>query len=107
MNVMLTSVIERRREIGILRAIGARQRDIRRQFLIEAIMLSLVGGILGIGLGIGASYLVCLINEWQFLISYSAIWLGVGVSSVVGIFFGFYPAYKAAKLDPITALRSY
>ncbi|MCK5877231.1 MAG: ABC transporter permease [Candidatus Marithrix sp.] len=106
MNVMLTSVMERRREIGILRAIGARQRDIRQQFLTEAIILSLIGGIFGIGLGIFASYLVCWFNEWQFLISNAAILLGVGVSSVVGIFFGFYPAYKAAKLNPITALRS-
>ncbi|MDM8568665.1 ABC transporter permease [Thiotrichales bacterium HSG1] len=106
MNVMLTSVMERRREIGILRAIGARQRDIRRQFLTEAIILSLTGGALGIGLGIFASYLVCWFNEWQFLISNFAILLGVGVSSIVGIFFGFYPAYKAAKLNPITALRS-
>lgn len=106
MNVMLTSVIERRREIGILRAIGARQRDIRRQFLTEAILLSLMGGTIGVGLGVLASYFVCWFNEWQFLISNQAILLGVGVSSMVGIFFGFYPAYKAAKLNPITALRS-
>ena len=106
MNVMLTSVMDRRREIGILRAIGARQRDIQWQFLVEAILLSLVGGVFGTGLGIAASYFVAWFNEWQFLISTFAILLGVGVSSAVGIFFGFYPAYKAAKLDPITALRS-
>jgi putative ABC transport system permease protein len=106
MNVMLTSVMDRRREIGILRAIGARQRDIQWQFLTEAILLSLVGGLFGTGLGIAASYFVAWFNEWQFLISSFAIVLGVGVSSAVGIFFGFYPAYKAAKLDPITALRS-
>jgi putative ABC transport system permease protein len=106
MNVMLTSIIERRQEIGILRAIGAKQRDIRRQFLTEALILSLVGGILGIGLGIGIAYLVAWFNEWQFILSKNAILLGVGVASGVGIFFGFYPAYKAAKLDPITALRS-
>ncbi|RKZ70912.1 MAG: macrolide export ATP-binding/permease MacB [Candidatus Parabeggiatoa sp. nov. 1] len=106
MNVMLTSVMERRREIGILRAIGARQRDIQWQFLAEAIILSLVGGAFGVGLGIGASYLVAWFNGWQFLISTLAILLGFGVSSGVGIFFGFFPAYKAAKLDPITALRS-
>jgi len=105
MNVMLTSVIERRREIGILRAIGARQRDIRWQFLTEAVILSLVGGVFGIALGIGASYIVAWFIEWQFIVSGMAIMLGVGVSLGVGTFFGFYPAYKAAKLDPITALR--
>ncbi len=106
MNVMLTSVMDRRREIGILRAIGARQRDIRRQFLTEAVILSLIGGVLGAGLGILSCYIVCSINEWTFFIPKLGIWLGVGVSSLVGIFFGFYPAHKAAKLDPITALRS-
>jgi putative ABC transport system permease protein len=106
MNVMLTSVMDRRREIGILRAIGARQRDIRRQFLTEAVILSLIGGMLGAGLGILSCYVVCSINKWTFFIPEMGIWLGVGVSSLVGIFFGFYPAHKAAKLDPITALRS-
>ncbi|MDU9050267.1 MAG: FtsX-like permease family protein [Candidatus Electrothrix sp. Rat3] len=106
MNVMLTSVMDRRREIGILRAIGARQRDIRRQFLTEAVILSLIGGVLGAGLGILSCYIVCSINEWTFFIPKMGLWLGLGVSSLVGIFFGFYPAHKAAKLDPITALRS-
>ena len=106
MNVMLTSVMDRRREIGILRAIGARQRDIRRQFLTEAVILSLIGGVLGAGLGILSCYIVCSVNKWTFFIPEMGIWLGVGVSSLVGIFFGFYPAHKAAKLDPITALRS-
>ncbi|MCI5219647.1 MAG: ABC transporter permease [Candidatus Electrothrix sp. LOE2] len=106
MNVMLTSVMDRRREIGILRAIGARQRDIRRQFLTEAVILSLIGGVLGAGLGILSCSVVCSINKWTFFIPEMGIWLGVGVSSLVGIFFGFYPAHKAAKLDPITALRS-
>lgn len=106
MNVMLTSVIDRRREIGILRAIGARQRDIRRLFLTEAVILSMIGGIIGAGLGILSSYIVCSYNGWQFFVAETAVWLGVGVSSMVGIFFGFYPAHKAAKLDPITALRS-
>ncbi|MCI5135208.1 MAG: FtsX-like permease family protein [Candidatus Electrothrix sp. AW2] len=106
MNVMLTSVMDRRREIGILRAIGARQRDIRRQFLTEAVILCLIGGIMGAGIGILACYIVCSINEWTFFIPKLGLWLGLGVSSLVGIFFGFYPAHKAAKLDPITALRS-
>jgi putative ABC transport system permease protein len=105
MNVMLTSVIERRREIGILRAIGARQRDIQWQFLTEAVILSLVGGAFGIALGIGAAYLFAWFKGLQFIISSMAIILGVGVSLGVGSFFGFYPAYKAAKLDPIMALR--
>jgi len=105
MNVMLTSVIERRREIGILRAIGARQRDIQWQFLTEAVILSLVGGAFGIALGIGAAYLFAWFKGLQFIISSMAIILGIGVSLGVGSFFGFYPAYKAAKLDPITALR--
>jgi len=105
MNVMLTSVIERRREIGILRAIGARQRDIQWQFLTEAVILSLVGGTFGIALGIGAAYLFAWFKGLQFIISSMAIILGVGVSLGVGSFFGFYPAYKAAKLDPIMALR--
>ncbi len=106
MNVMLTSVMDRRREIGILRAIGARQRDIRRQFLTEAVILSLIGGVLGAGIGVLACYIVCSINEWTFFVPRMGLWLGLGVSSLVGIFFGFYPAHKAAKLDPITALRS-
>ncbi|WPD24043.1 MAG: ABC transporter permease [Candidatus Electrothrix scaldis] len=106
MNVMLTSVIDRRREIGILRAIGARQRDIRRQFLTEAVILSLIGGVLGAGIGVLACYIVCSVNEWTFFVPKIGLWLGLGVSSLVGIFFGFYPAHKAAKLDPITALRS-
>jgi len=105
MNVMLTSVIERRREIGILRAIGARQRDIQWQFLTEAVILSLVGGAFGIALGIGAAYLFAWFKGLQFIISSMAIILGIGVSLGVGSFFGFYPAYKAAKLDPIMALR--
>ena len=106
MNVMLTSVMDRRREIGILRAIGARQRDIRRQFLTEAVILSLIGGVLGAGIGVLACYITCSINEWTFFVPKMGLWLGLGVSSLVGIFFGFYPAHKAAKLDPITALRS-
>lgn len=107
MNVMLTSVMDRQREIGILRAIGTRRRDIQWQFLVEAILLSLVGGFFGTGLGIAAAYFVAwFISGWSFLISSFAIFLEVGVSSVVGIFFGFYPAYRSAQLDPIIALRS-
>jgi len=106
MNVMLVSVAERRREIGIRRALGAKRGDIQSQFLIESMILSIIGGIFGIGLGVTASYVIAYFSKWQFLISYMAILLGFGVSSVVGIFFGFYPARQAARLDPITALRS-
>ncbi len=106
MNIMLVSVTERRREIGIRRALGAKRGDIQSQFLIESILLSLAGGIFGIILGVSASYIISYFSKWQFLISYLAIALGFGVSSAVGIFFGFYPARQASKLDPITALRS-
>ncbi len=106
MNVMLVSVSERRNEIGIRRALGARRGDIQVQFLIESIILSLIGGAFGIACGIAISYVVSYVNAWHFLVSDQSIILGVAVSSAVGIFFGFYPAHQAAKLDPITALRS-
>lgn len=106
MNVMLVSVSERRKEIGIRRALGARQGDIRGQFLIESVILSLIGGLLGVVLGEVAAWIVCQMANWQFVVSAGAITLGVGVSSAVGIFFGFYPANQAAQLDPIVALRA-
>jgi putative ABC transport system permease protein len=106
MNVMLVSVTERRKEIGIRRALGARRRDIQSQFLIESVILSLVGGLFGIALGIGASYIICHFTGWTFHASTAAVLLGFGVASAVGIFFGFYPAYQAAWLNPITALRA-
>ncbi len=106
MNVMLVSVTERRREIGIRRALGAKRGDIRGQFLIESVILSLVGGLFGIVVGVGASWLIAHFAQWQFSLSLGAILLGVGVSSGVGIFFGFYPARQAALLDPIVALKS-
>lgn len=105
MNVMLVSVAERKREIGVRRALGARRRDIRAQFLVEAVCLCLVGGVLGVALGVGGCYVVCRLNAWEFLVSWFAIALGVGVSCLVGVFFGFYPARQAAKLRPIDALR--
>jgi putative ABC transport system permease protein len=106
MNVMLVSVTERKKEIGIRRALGAKRSDIQNQFLVEAMILSMLGGAIGIVIGIGVSYVLSIVNNWEYMISYMAILLGVGVSSSVGIFFGYYPAYQAARLDPITALRS-
>jgi putative ABC transport system permease protein len=106
MNVMLVSVTERKKEIGIRRALGAKRGDIQGQFLIESILLSILGGLFGIAIGIGSSYLIAHFSKWQFIVSYLAILLGFGVSSAVGVFFGFYPARQASRLDPITALRS-
>lgn len=106
MNVMLVSVTERRREIGIRRALGAKRSDIRGQFLIESVILSLIGGLFGIIFGLGASWLIAHFANWQFSLSVGAILLGVGVSNAVGIFFGYYPARQASLLDPIVALKS-
>ncbi len=105
MNIMLVSVTERTREIGIRLAIGAHGRDVLTQFLIEAVLLSLLGGILGILGGIGASELFSIYMGFPTLIAPWSIGLAVGVSTVIGLFFGFYPARKAAQLDPIEALR--
>ncbi len=105
MNIMLVSVTERTREIGLRLAIGARGSDVLFQFLIEAVVISLVGGAIGIGVGYGASELLGRLNQWQTLIPPDAVVTAVLFSAVVGIFFGFYPARKAAGLDPIEALR--
>jgi len=105
MNIMLVSVTERTREIGLRMAVGARARDILRQFLIEAVMLCLVGGGLGILFGHGGSYLVWLLLRWPVETSPVAIALAVLVSASVGMVFGYYPAWKASRLDPIDALR--
>ena len=106
MNVMLVSVSERKKEIGIRRALGARKKDIQSQFLMESIVLSLIGGLLGIGIGVGVSYGISRFSGWEFQIIYQAMLVGVGVSGAVGIFFGYYPARQAANLIPIQALRS-
>jgi ABC-type antimicrobial peptide transport system permease subunit len=105
MNMMLVSVTERTREIGIRRAMGARAGDIRRQFLAEAIMLCLCGGIAGIALGCGASFLLTVLLGWPTIPSLSAVLIAVAVATTVGIIFGYYPAWKASRLDPIEALR--
>jgi putative ABC transport system permease protein len=105
MNIMLVSVTERTREIGIRLAIGAHGRDVLTQFLIEAILLSSLGGVMGVMLGIGASEFVSYYNGWPVLVSTSSVAVAVTFSAAVGVFFGFYPARKAAQLDPIEALR--
>jgi putative ABC transport system permease protein len=105
MNIMLVSVTERTREIGIRLAVGAHGRDVLTQFLVESIILSIMGGTLGILLGIGASQLVSKLNNWPVLVSTNAIIGAVAFSAAIGVFFGFYPARKAAQLDPIDALR--
>jgi ABC-type antimicrobial peptide transport system permease subunit len=105
MNIMLVSVTERTREIGLRMAVGARGRDILRQFLVEAVLLCLLGGIMGILLGRGGSYLVHVILRWPTEPSLLAVLAAVGVSVMVGVTFGFYPAWKASRLDPIEALR--
>jgi putative ABC transport system permease protein len=105
MNIMLVSVTERIREIGIRMSVGAKERDILFQFLTEAIVLSILGGVLGILVGIITSRLIANIAGWQTLVSMSAIIVAFVFSAAVGIFFGFYPARKASKLDPIEALR--
>lgn len=106
MNVMLASVAERRREIGVRRALGARRRDIRNQFLIEAVTLSLAGGALGIALGVIVPYAICVYAGWSFLVAPTAMLAGFGVATGIGVFFGAYPARRAAQLNPIAALRS-
>jgi putative ABC transport system permease protein len=105
MNIMLVSVTERTREIGIRMAIGATETDVQQQFLIEAVVLSVVGGAIGILSGMGASYLITQTLGWPVLVSPTAIVAAVLFSMAVGIFFGFYPARKAARMDPIEALR--
>ncbi len=105
MNIMLVSVTERTREIGIRMSIGARRRDILQQFLIEAITLSVLGGLIGVGIGMGASNLISNIAGWPVFISASSVALAFFFSAAVGLFFGFYPARKASKLSPIDALR--
>jgi ABC-type antimicrobial peptide transport system permease subunit len=105
MNIMLVSVTERTREIGIRMAVGARAQDILRQFLMEAVVLCLAGGIAGILLGRGVSVAVTTLLNWPTLPSLPAIIAAVAVSVTVGITFGFYPAWKASRLDPIEALR--
>ena len=105
MNIMLVSVTERTREIGIRMATGATEGDIRRQFIIEAVVLSLAGGVLGIVSGVGLSSILSDMLDWPHYVSFAALSMAVVFSTLVGVFFGYYPAGKAAKLNPIEALR--
>ena len=105
MNIMLVSVTERTREIGLRMGVGARGRDILGQFLIEAVTLSLIGGLVGIAAGLGGAEALSYFAEWRTLVAPEAIALAFGFAAAVGVFFGFYPARKAARLDPIEALR--
>ncbi len=105
MNIMLVSVTERTREIGIRLAVGAHGRDVLLQFLIEAVILSSLGGIIGVIIGVGSSQLVSLRTGWPVVVSSTSVVVAVVFSAAVGVFFGFYPARKAAQLDPIEALR--
>jgi putative ABC transport system permease protein len=105
MNIMLVAVTERTREIGLRLALGARRRDIMRQFLVESVVLSGVGGIIGIGLGVSAAYILGAVNHWPVVISPGSVLIALTFSAGVGIFFGFYPAWRAARLNPIESLR--
>jgi putative ABC transport system permease protein len=105
MNVMLASVIERTREIGIRKSVGARYRDILMQFLVESSLLAGFGGAIGLGLAAGIAFVVDATTSVPMAVPLSAVALAIGVSTAVGLFFGIYPAHKAAQLDPIEALR--
>ena len=105
MNMMLTSVTERTREIGLRKAIGAKRRDVNIQFLVEAVMLTFIGGVVGVLLGWGVSFAVTYFGILQTQVSVSSVLLAFGVSAFIGIVFGYYPAQRASKLNPIEALR--
>jgi putative ABC transport system permease protein len=105
MNIMLVSVTERTREIGVRLAVGARPRDVLRQFLVEAVVIGVAGGLLGVMVGVAGTRAISSIAEWPTRVSGSAVALAVAFAAVIGVFFGYYPARRAARLDPIDALR--
>jgi putative ABC transport system permease protein len=106
MNIMLVSVLERTREIGIRKALGAKQQDIWIQFLLEATFLTLAGGVVGVGIGWAAAYVINYTGYMSTLVTADIVILAVSVAVAIGIFFGFYPAWNASRLNPIEALRS-
>jgi putative ABC transport system permease protein len=105
MNIMLVSVTERTREIGLRMAVGARMRDILGQFLVEAVTLSLIGGLVGVALGVGSAFAIGQFAGWRIELATEAVVLAVAFAFAIGVFFGFYPARKAARLHPVEALR--
>ena len=105
MNIMLVSVTERTREIGIRMAIGARGSDVLTQFLVESVVMSLLGGVVGLAIGFGGAAILGHVTGWSTATPLIAVFVAVGFSAAVGVFFGYYPARKAAALDPIQALR--
>ena len=105
MNIMLATVLERTREIGVRRAMGARQVDIRNQFVLEAFAITVTGGLLGIAMGLAIAKGVAAYAGWKTIVTFWSIALSVGVSVAVGLVFGIYPAMRAARLDPVEALR--
>jgi putative ABC transport system permease protein len=106
MNIMLVSVTERTREIGVRMAVGARRRDVMRQFLIEATVLALIGGVLGIIIGVGGAVVASATLKWPFYLDLTAVGIAVCVSGLIGILSGFYPAFRASRLNPVEALRA-
>jgi len=106
MNIMLVSVTERTREIGVRKALGAKQKDILLQFLIESAMMALLGGLIGVGVGVGVAKIITLAISFPSVVGFWAIPVSLFIATAVGLFFGVYPAYKAARLDPIVALRA-
>jgi putative ABC transport system permease protein len=105
MNIVLATVMERTKEIGIRRSIGARRLDIVRQFLTESVVISVGGGLLGIGFGYFLAWLIAKTAEWKTIVTISSVLIAFGVSVLVGVVFGIYPALKAARINPIDALR--
>jgi putative ABC transport system permease protein len=105
MNIMLANILERTREIGVRRAVGARRSDVLRQFLIEAVLISFLGGMLGIALGMSMSKIIAVLAGWSTVTSINSIVLSFVFSVSIGLIFGLYPALKAAKLDPVEAMR--
>jgi ABC-type antimicrobial peptide transport system permease subunit len=105
MNIMLVSVSERTREIGVRMAVGARAKDILRQFLVESVVLAMIGGMIGILVGVGASKAISHFARWPILLSAESMVVAIGFSTLVGIIFGYYPAWRASRLDPIECLR--